>query len=224
MADLIKESLSQVESFLNTMKKVNELSVGFMNKMITDGLKSWPKQSCCTGNSGYEQSHRVPNDARIICPPQDNCPPRCLATITRYANAGEVIIVPFRVRNTSGKIKTYHLGVRAIIDQDGNTVAQPTLNKLVLEVQPGMSVLAEMKVVINDQFKPGSLYETDIVIRESRHNQNICFRLYINPEADIPEAAPYDESDIDTHFHRWYYHYYCQNERGNISPVRTDTE
>jgi len=128
MVDLMKESLSQVDSMINTMKSINEMTAGFINKVITDSLKSWQNQPCpCETASSVP--HRVSNDARIICPPQDNCPPRCLLTIERHCNRGEVIIVPFRVRNGTNSPKTYNLGVREINDKDGAAIAQPTLDK-----------------------------------------------------------------------------------------------
>jgi hypothetical protein len=208
----MKESLSQVDSIINTMKSINELTAGFMNKVITDSLNAW-QNIPCQCSTASDVHHGVPNDARIICPPRDNCPPRCLLTIERHCNIGEVINVPFRVKNGTNFPKTYHLGVREITDKEGTVISQPTLDKVELKVQPGMSAAAEMRIVLNKYFVPGSLYETDIVIRERKHNQNICFRLYVNADMEIPEALPYDERDIDTHFHRWYHHYYCENER-----------
>jgi len=209
MADPMKESFTQVENMMHTMRQVNQMSMDFMNKMITDGLKYWQKQPCPCETEKTEPPRRVPNDARVICPPQDNCPPRCLLTITRHGNIGETIIVPFKVRNLSNYVKKYQLGVRWLTDEDGQNVSQPSLDKLEIEVQPGMAVMAEMMVYISENLKVGSVYETEIVIRERRHNQNICFKLYVNPISEVPEAAPYDEREIDTHFHRWYYHYYC---------------
>ena len=211
----MKDSLSQVGSMLNTMRRINEFSMDVLNKMISDGLKAWTNQPCQC-NPSPAPNHGISNDARIICPPQDNCPPRCLLTIVRNGNRGDVITVPFRIRNKTHSVKTYLLGVREILDQDGTPIAQPSLDKLELTVQPEMSAMAEMKVVLNNKFLPGSLYETDIVIRERKHNQNICFKLYVNAEKDVPEAVPYDERDIDTHFHRWYHHYYCENDRKSI--------
>jgi len=212
MTDLMKESLSRFDGIIDTMKRVNEMTAGMMSRIITDSLKAWPGLPC-TCDTASSGKHGISNDARIICPPQDNCPPGCLLTITRHGNRGEVIIVPFRIRNKANSPKKYKLGVREITDDDGNVIAQPTLDKLEITVQPGMSAAAEMRVVLNNNFIPGSLYETDIVISEKKHNQNICFRLYIDASADIPEAEPYDEKDIDTHFHRWYHHYYCENEK-----------
>jgi hypothetical protein len=209
MADSIKESFTQVENMMHTMRQVNQMSMDFMNKMITDGLKFWQKQPCPCESEKTEPPRRVPNDARVICPPQDNCPPRCLLTITRHGNIGETIMVPFKVRNLSNYVKTYRLGVRWLTDEHGQNVIQPTLDKLEIEVQPGMAVMAEMMVNISENLERGAVYETEIVIRERRHNQNICFKLYVNPVSEVPEAAPYDEREIDTHFHRWYYHYYC---------------
>jgi len=212
MIDLMKESLSQVDSMINTMKSINEMTAGFMNKVIKDSLNAWQDKPCQCETA--PSVHRgIPNDARIICPPQDNCPPRRLLTIERHCNRGEVIIVPFRVRNATNSPKTYHLGVREITDKDGTAIAQPTLGKVELTVQPGLSAVAEMRVVLNNNFVSGSLYETDIVIRERKHNQNICFRLYVNPDMEIPEVSPFDERVIDTHFHRWYHHYYCENAK-----------
>lgn len=216
MVDTMKTAASSVEWMLQTMKRYNELTVNLLGSAVADGLKAWSGRPCGCTPSGNPRPHGVTSDARIICPPQDDCPPRCLTTITRHAEAGEVIIVPFRVRNTGTYPKTYALGVRPITDRHGNAITQPTLDRVKIEVQPGAAAMAEMRVNIGKGFIPGSLYETNIVIREKAHNQNICFKLYVNALEEAPEAAPYDEKDIDTHFHHWYYHYYCENSRNRL--------
>ncbi len=96
MVDLMKESLSQVDSMINTMKRFNEMTVGIMNKVITGSIKSWPNQPCPCDSASSEPHNGLSNDARIICPPQDNCPPRCLLTIIRHGYPGEVSYYPIQ--------------------------------------------------------------------------------------------------------------------------------
>jgi len=211
MFDTVKSGISPIECMMKTVAKINETAAELMRGAVENGLKTWSGRPCGCSSSASRRRHGVTSDSRIICPPQDECPPRCLTAITRRADKGETIVVPFKVRNNGNLPKTYHVGVRPFIDVDGKRIAQATLDKVKIEAQPGAAVTVEMKVELGQGFVRGSRYETDIVIREKDHNQNICFTLHVNGEEEIPVAAPWDEKDIDTHFHHWYYHYYCEN-------------
>ncbi|MEO8414210.1 MAG: hypothetical protein ABI472_11155 [Ginsengibacter sp.] len=155
---------------------------------------------------------QIKKDDCEACPPTCDCPPQCMLSVTRDANPGETIIVPFKVKNTLQTSKVYQVGVRPIYDDDGNAlINQPVLNKTALTLQPGQSLLVEMKIYLGDEYVAGNSYSTEIVIREKDVNQNICFTLHITSHNFIPEAHPLHEQSYFTHFQDWKSHYYCDS-------------
>ena len=149
----------------------------------------------------------------ICCPPKDECPPRCLLRLSRRARPGEVILVPFQIRNASGQPKQYQLGVHPLLDQHGNPApTQPTLSTTQIQVPPGHTRVVEMRLDLSN-YQAGNVYETDIVVREKEVNQNICFTLTVESGADAPVATPHDEQKLQRHFVHWHHHYYCEEPR-----------
>lgn len=156
------------------------------------------------------------------CRPECDCPPQCILNITRNANAGETIIVPFKVKNNLQTTKTYQVGIRPFYDDNGNTFNnQPVVDKTSLTLQPGQSILVKMTLNLSDEYVTGSNYSTEFVIREKDVNQNICFTLNINSNCMIPEANPLNEQDYFSHFQDWKSHYYCDS-RPTINRVFSD--
>ncbi|MGB5296500.1 MAG: hypothetical protein WBP34_16280 [Thermoanaerobaculia bacterium] len=147
------------------------------------------------------------------CPPVEECPPQCLAEITRRAHAGEVILVPLRIHNKSGVEKTWQMGLRPLVDKDQKPApSQPTLDKTNVTVPPSQSITVEMRIDLQQGFQSGAEYESTIVIREQEINQNVCFRLILDP-LDSSEVVPLDETDLKTHFLSWHYHFYCDEKQ-----------
>lgn len=162
----------------------------------------------------------APAGGRVLtvpcCPPVEECPPQCLAEITRRAHAGEVVLVPFRIHNRSGAVKTWQVGLRPLVDQNQNPApSQPTLDKTTVTVPPSQSVVVEMRIDLTEGYQAGTAYEATIVIREKEINQNVCFRLILDP-LHAQEVVPYDEEDLKTHFLSWHYHFYCDEK---VAPV-----
>jgi hypothetical protein len=188
-------------------KRMADITLDMFATTFADGLKNWSRLLNCCGEQRQGQHHPLGNS--IICPPEDLCLPRCLLRITRSARVGEVIIVPFRIRNTGNTERRYKLGVRPFLDENGAEVGQATLDSIEATVPAGGAVRREMRIQVNRNYKAGEVYETDIVIRERSYNQNICFRLTVSSAGDVPEVTLYDERDLGLHFHRWYHHYYC---------------
>ena len=179
-------------------------------RMLQDNLNSntqWFTELQDILGTGIGQVKKNDCDA---CPPECDCPPQCILSISRDANPREIIIVPFKVKNTLQSAKVYRVGVRPFYDNDGNLLPnQPTLNKSELNLQPGQSILVEMKIDLTTGYVAGNSYSTEIVIREKDVNQNICFTLNIISNAFIPEAHPLNEQNYLTHFQDWKSHYYC---------------
>ena len=161
---------------------------------------------------------QLKNDDCSACPPECDCPPQCILRITRDANPGEIIVVPFKVKNILQSAKMYRIGVRPFYDNDGNLLPnQPILNKTNLNLQPGQSMLVEMRIDLTTGYVADS-YSTEIVIREKDVNQNICFTLHLTSNTFVPEAHPLNEQSYFIHFQDWKSHYYCDT-RPTISRV-----
>ncbi len=153
--------------------------------------------------------------ATPCCPPEVVCPPECLITIARRAHAGEVVLVPFKVRNTTSKARQYKVGVRPLKDEHGNAApSQPTVDKTNLQLEPHESTLVEMRLDLSQGYKAGQNFSTDVVVRENKYNQNICFTLHVEPYVNVPTAEPIDEARLDVHFVSWDKHFFCEPRRG----------
>ena len=197
-------TLSDLESIGNALKVVSGLSAKVFEAAAKGMLETMHHQNeCC-------------------CPPCDECPPYCLLTLKRHAYPGEVIIVPFKVRNACGVPKQYRFGVRPLLNQHGQPApSQPTLDKTFCELQPGQSICIELRLDLTQGYRAGQEYETVIVVRQKEHNQNICFTLCIDSCKDAPVAEPIDEKKLNTHFVSWKHHYYCE-PKPRPRPPQTD--
>jgi len=213
---------------LTTGNKINFGNVTQSVKRITDATTRMLQGNLNNNLQWFTELQDVLGTGTVLgkkddcnaCPPGCDCPPQCLLSVTRDANPGEVIIVPFKVKNVLQTARTYLVGVRPFYDNDGNLLPnQPTLNKTSVNLQPGQSILVEMKIDLTNGYTAGSSYSTEIVIREKDVNQNICFTLNVTANSFIPEAHPLNEQSYFTHFQDWKSHYYC-DQRPTIS--RTD--
>lgn len=175
--------------------------VGAMTKMVQSGTY---------GNLKIPMLNTGSSDC---CPPKRECPPHCIASIYRCAMPQERIIVPFQVKNNCSTTKTYQVGVRDLLDQDGNPApAQPVLNKQTVTLDPGRTERVLMMVDLA-QFKLGSTYTAEIVLREKNINQNICFTLEVKDDNPVVTAEPRDEQKIQMHWQSWQSHYYCEPQK-----------
>lgn len=151
------------------------------------------------------------------CPPEESCPPHCIASITRYAMAGERIIVPFMVKNDCNQTKTYRVGVRELNNETGAAApSQPVLNKSFVTLDPGRS---EQVLVMVDlaNFNNGSTYTTEIVLREKEINQNICFTLVVTDATSVV-VTPESEQQYLLRWQSWKDHYYCERPMISRNP------
>jgi hypothetical protein len=199
----------------NSVKQLTDATTRMFQNNINNNLQWFNDLQNILGISSTQASK---NDCSA-CPPECDCPPQCMLSITRDANPGETIIVSFKVKNTLQSAKIYMVGVRPFYDDNGNTLSsQPLLNKTQLNLQPGQSILVEMRLNLSDEYISGNNYSTEIVIREKDVNQNICFNLNVTSNNFIPEAHPLNEQSYFTHFQDWKSHYYCDT-RPTISRV-----
>jgi len=187
-----------MEAFINNISTVN-------NSVIKNGLPLIKIPKLNTSSCG-------------CCPPEESCPPHCIAAITRHAMAGERIIIPFMIKNDCNQTKTYRIGVRELKDENGEVApAPPVLNKSTVTLDSGRS---EQVLITLDlaNFKTGSTYATEIVLREKEINQNICFTLIIeDPTATV--VIPQSEQQYRLRWQSWKDHYYCEKPPFNRQPA-----
>lgn len=155
------------------------------------------------------------------CPPKNTCPPNCLLTIDKRSYSGERIIVPFKVKNEHKRARTYKIGVRPLLDEQGQLAPkQPVLSTNGVTLQPGQSILVTMTLDL-DNFATGSQYETEIVIREDKFNQNICFKLCVESYCNVPVARPWDENIAYKQFRGWQSHFTCTTKPSRDTAANT---
>jgi hypothetical protein len=204
---IISDTLTQIaNSSLQSFKPVME---GMINNMAS------VNQSVRDINYGNITFPNILKGTCNCCPPEPNCPPQCIASISRTAAQDEKILVPVLVKNTCKQTKTYRVGVRELKDQDGKLAPfQPKLNKHTLTIDPGRSERVIMLVDL-DKFNNGSTYTTEIVIREKDINQNICFTLMVDNDYNLVTAAPQDEKQYQMRWQSWQSHYYCEPKKSS---------
>ena len=157
------------------------------------------------------------NNCSDICPPRYECPPRCLLSINRTAKPGERIIVTFNVKNQHLSVRQYKIGIRPLVDDQGQIApSQPLLDTRLIELQPGQSRMITMIVELTN-FKAGQNYQTDIVVREDKFNQNICFALCISDSCNTPTAYPWDERIAYNKWLGWQRHFMCTPHDKEVS-------
>ncbi len=190
-----------------------------MSKMVQENLKmageayaKMPGYSSCGPTKAKDD----------CCPPRKECPPRCLAEVVREACQGEVIVVPFTIKNKCGAAKDYRVGIRPLVDQNGNQApVQPSLNVDVVHLEPGQRITVQMTVNLTQGFEVGNVYSADIVVREQDVNQNICFKLRVKPCTDGVEVCPLEEREYFTHWQSWQDHFYCEQKPNRTSDQTT---
>lgn len=146
-----------------------------------------------------------------VCPPQPDCPPRCLAEIKRSACPGEVMVVPFNVKNTCGNARTYRIGIRPMVNTQGEPApVQPWLDRQELHLEPGQTATVSLTLSLIEGFRAGDCYEAEIVIRENKVNQNVCFQLCVTACQPAVEVRPLDEKRYFMRWQSWQDHFYCE--------------
>lgn len=145
------------------------------------------------------------------CPPKEECPPHCLATLHRRAMVGERIVIPFNVRNGCGETKTYRVGIRDLMDRDGKVAtAQPLLNKPSVTLSPYTSERILLTLDLAN-FAAGT-YAAEIVLRENEFNQNLCLTVEV-ADSDGIVVNPQEEKKYKLKWQSWKSHYYCEPGR-----------
>ncbi len=223
MADDATKTMRQ---WSDSLAKINNATLRMMRRAVDDNIQFagemqnfFSEMGIALPGMGKPGTAKHPSNCQCgCCPPECDCPPRCLLQLHRSAYPGETVVVPFSVRNTTGMARTYKVGVRDLLDQQGNPApGQVFVNQNSIALQPGQAITLLAQVNLG-QFQTG-IYETDIVLREKDVNQNICFRLEVVPFPDAPEARPWDENKLLTHFQSWQSHYYCTPQKPPSSTV-----
>ena len=212
-----------VSNIADTVKRFTDATTQMVLNNVNNNLQWFNAMQNMFGLPGLQTN----KDNCDACPPECDCPPQCILSITRCANSGESIIVPFKVKNNLQTARTYQVGVRPFYDDNGNTFNnQPVVDKTTLTLQPGQSILVKMTLSLGDEYVTGTSYSTEIVIREKDVNQNICFILNINSNSMIPEADPLNEQDYFSHFQDWKSHYYCDSRPtiNRVVPVNSNSD
>lgn len=205
----------------DNFQKMASISLEAMQPMLENMVEAMASFNRNISESGLPALNIVGTKGKSkCCPPEESCPPHCIASITRQAMEGERIIVPILVTNNCSGQRTFRVGVRELLDRDGNPApSDPALNKNSITLDPGRSERILMTIDLV-HFTSGSTYETEIVLREREINQNICFTLNVM-DHPATEAIPYDENQFKRRWQSWQSHFYCEPQPNrNNGPVK----
>ena len=209
----------------DSLQNMADLSIGSIKPLVDGMVKNMTAVNSAVYSGGLPaiKLPQIKLQDSNCCPPENTCPPHCLASIKRYAMQGERVVVPFLVKNACNIAKTYRIGVRELMDADGNMApSQPVLNKNSVTVQPGRSERVLMMIDL-EKFTNGSEYTTDIVLREKDINQNICFTLCVDADCNTVTATPQDEQKYRLRWQSWQSHYYCEPQKLRLVGNTVDT-
>ena len=199
------------------IQKLANISMGTLKTAVESASKNISEMSKVMSDMGLG-TFTLPlakKDKDDCCPPKNECPPHCILQISRNASAGERIIVPFMVKNKCNTQKVYRIGVRDLKNADGSMApSQPTLNKNQVTLEAGQSEMVLMGIDLS-QFSNGNTYNAEIVIREKDINQNICFKLVVDGNNNVPVAEPLDEKKYLLRWQSWRSHFYCEPKKVN---------
>ena len=218
------QKINKIEfsDFSNSLQKFSELSAKLFVDTFENNLKLFNEMAKLFNNSSIPFKPFPFSNEQDCCPPKANCPPHCLIEINKEAHVGEVLRIPFAIKNTCGSAKKYRIGLRPLLDQNGNpSNVQIVLDKHEIVLQPGQSVQLSLQVNLMQGAKIGDCLQTEIVIRENEINQNICFKLNVLPFCDVPTAEPLDEKLYLNHLQSWQSHYYCE-QKPNVLNINED--
>jgi hypothetical protein len=208
-------------NLIQGLQQLTRLSLSSIKTMIDSNTRVMNEAGGVLSSIGLNPSAAKKKDCNC-CPPKEDCPPHCLLIIARSAHPGERILVPFSIRNYCGGPKRYRVGVRPLMDRQGNPApSQPQLDKTEVNLQQNQAITVVMAIDLSQGYQPGNSYETEIVIREQDINQNICFRLDVESFIDVPEARPLDEKKYGSHFQSWQSHYYCEPKKQRRDAIIT---
>lgn len=209
-------------NILDTMQNFSNASL----KLFSDALEA-NNQMAQSWMNAMSQSTPTSSEKKSVacCPPDIECPPHCLMMISRQAQRGECIVIPFAVKIKCNHPKTVQIGLRPLLDPDGNPApVQPTLDKTTITIQPGHSVVVRLRLDLKEEFITGTCYQTEVVIREKQVNQNICVRICVDDYRDVPQVTLREEAEYFNRFQSWESHFYCEKRpiRTNITTVVTE--
>lgn len=223
MATTSNNRASLQRSLAGNMQQITRLSLNAFKPVMEGMINNMSAMSNSILNTGIPQ-FKIPflnPDNCECCPPKETCPPHCIASITKYAMEGERIITAFTVTNDCSQTKSYRIGVRELKDENGNaSPSQPTLNKNIVTIDPGRSEQVLMTLDLAN-FKTGSTYTTEIVLREKEINQNVCFTVIVENNSDTI-VIPQDEKKYKLRWQSWKDHYYCERPSARIIEKRNE--
>ena len=139
--------------------------------------------------------------------PEQECPPRCVCEIAWEASPGETVKAAIRVRNTSSQARNFTFGA-APLQGGGESPGALALSPEARTLAPGESVDVAIAVTVNDKFKPGECYGTEVLVRGA-YEQCVIVRLDVVPSATVRCELDQGDPPVRIRAHRWYEHFQC---------------
>lgn len=144
--------------------------------------------------------------------PQQDCPPRCVCEIAWEACPGETVKASVRVRNTSAQARNFTFSA-APLQGGGDAPGALAISPAARTLQSGESVDVAIVLAVNDKFRPGERYATEILIRGA-YEQCVIVRLDVVSSATVCCEIDQGDTPVRIRAHRWYEHFQCTEPCG----------
>jgi hypothetical protein len=152
-----------------------------------------------------------------------DCPPTDLGCIRRTLDRPEHAEVLVRLRNPTGRKRTYLLEMSNLDAETGDGESKAAVVPAAVDLDPGETAVVSVQVEAAEQ-QPGVDYEGVLRIRAENCDD---LRLCICVRVDVPkDCAPLVDLHCCCHPKvrplRWYHHYYCDPPVGQTRDDRPE--
>ncbi|HHM05551.1 MAG TPA: hypothetical protein ENJ19_07385 [Gammaproteobacteria bacterium] len=158
--------------------------------------------------------------------PEPCRPDTHVGRLVRSAYPGECVRIPVKFRNATGKPREFDFRAeQPLVNSRGEQARPLKLSRTTVRLLPEQSGMTVLSVDLDDAFRTGYEYATDIIIvSEGCEPQRL--KIVINVQSD--DACPVIKlgcpCDPPLRPLRWYHHYYCDQPRAERTPQKPGGE
>ena len=139
--------------------------------------------------------------------PEQDCPPRCVCEIGWEASPGETVKASIRVRNTSAQTRNFTFSA-APLQSGGDAPGALGISPAARTLASGESVDVALGLVVNEKFKPGERYSTEVLIRGA-YEQCVLVRLDVLASPTVCCEVEQGDVPVRIRAERWYHNFQC---------------
>ena len=153
------------------------------------------------------------------------CDPH-LGTVTRPARLGETVRLTAKLRNGTGKSRTFTIKAdQPLRNSRGETAGAAKVEPASLTLAPGETRLITATVAVGDGFSTGFTYATDVTVEtEGCDPQRLPIAVAVESDVAAPLVVLCCGCEPPVRPLRYYHHFYCDKPRRQDQPPPGNTD